>query len=186
MSQLSSMKTCRFNCILLVALASLPFASFSQKPVQHRDISQRGFIPQDSSMSVHDTIIDHFVGQWCWKKGDSIVEFDFTKIKQDLGNSEYIFEMDFIIGGYKVLVGKKEIVNTIGTKTLQGNSGGIPNSLFFYTFDNVKLTRTTLVFKKVDGSKIWLEIGKRGEWFPSDKNLPFPTNIMFTRKNKKF
>jgi len=182
MSQLSSMKTCLFNCILLVALASLPSASVSQKPVQHRDISQRGFIPQDSSISVHDTIIDQFVGQWCWKKGDSIVEFDFTKIKQDLGNSEYILEMDFIIGGYRVIVGKKEIVNTISIKALQGNSEGIPNSLFFYISDNVKWTITKLLFKKVDDNKIWLEIGKRGEWFPSDKNLPFPANITLTRK----
>ncbi len=174
------MKTCWFNCILLVALVSLPFASFSQKPVWHLDISQRGLLLADTSVSIHDTIIDKFVGQWCWKKGDSLVEFDFTKIKQDLGNSEYILEMDFIIGGYKVLVGKKEIVNTISTKTLQGNSGGIPNSLFFYI--SGKLTSTTLVFKKVDDNKIWLEIGKRGEWFPSDKNLPFPTNIILTRK----
>jgi hypothetical protein len=176
------MKTSLFNCTLLVALASLPFASSSQKPVWHIDISQRGLLLADTSISVHDTIIDHFVGQWCWKKGDSIVEFDFAKIKHDFGNSEYSIEMDLIVGGYKVLVGKKEIVNTISTKTLQGNSEGIPNSLFFYISDNIKFTRTKLVFKKVDDNKIWLEIGKRGEWFPSDKNLPFPTNIIFMRK----
>ena len=182
MIQLSSMKTYGFNHIILAALVSLPFASFSQKPVWHLDISQRGLLLADTSVSIHDTIIDQFVGQWCWKKRDSIVEFDFTKIKQDWGNSEYLLEMDFIIGGYRVLVGKKEIVNTISTKTLQGNSAGVPNSLFFYISDNIKFTRTKLVSKKVDDNKIWLEIGKRGEWFPSDKNLPFPTNIILTRK----
>ena len=155
------MKTCLFNCILVVALASLPFASFSQKPVWHLDISQRGLLLADTSVSIHDTIIDQFIGQWCWKKGDSIVEFDFTKIKYDWGNSEYILEMDLISGGYKVLVGKKEIVNTISTKSLQGNSEGIPNSLFFYISDNVKWTITKLLFKKVDDNKISLEIVER-------------------------
>ena len=177
------MKICWFNHILLAGMVLLPLMSLSQNP-WHLDISQRRLLLADTSVSIQDTIIDHFVGQWCWKKEDSILEFDFTKIKQDLGNSNYTIEMDFIIGGYRLIVGKSEILNTINIKPLQGNSAGIPNSLFFYIFDPGKKTNTTLLFKRIDNDKIWLEtVERQGErFFSSDKNLPFPTNIIFTRK----
>jgi hypothetical protein len=169
---------------VVICLIATGKTAFAQKETTVYNIGQKGLtINENANTYIRDTGITDFVGHWHWQKKDSLLNFIFTKITKNVGSDSNRIDIDFISGGYILTVKGKQVINTLASSPLLGNSEGRPGLLLFSLFDSQEKTHTRLLFKKKGTSQIIFGLEKRvGEvFFKSDKHFPLPINIVLTK-----
>lgn len=160
--------------------------AFGQPPTVVYDIGQSGIVLKEGTHTyIRDTSISDFVGTWRWQHKDSSLIFKFAKVTKNVGSDDNWIDIDFISGGYILTVKKKQLVNTMSSSPLLGNSEGRPQSLLFSLFYNPKNTHTRLLFKKLNSHSIAFTLEARtGEiFYKPDKHFPLPVNIVLSKVN---
>jgi hypothetical protein len=169
---------------IVICFITIGKTAFAQKETVVYNIGQKGLtINENANTYIRDTVINDFVGHWHWQKKDSLLSFIFTKITKNVGSDSIRIDIDFISGGYILTVKGKQVINTLASNPLLGNSEGRPGSLLFSLFNSQKKTHTRLLFKKKGTSQIIFRLEERvGEvFFKSDKDFLLPTNIVLTK-----